>query len=295
MGVNVRNAGVWKGGIPYVRHSGAWKIPRSYVKRSGVWVPAYALQPLSRTLADLNLASGLRLCLDAGDTASYASGQSWLDTSGNGYDFFRGANGSAGGDDPTFVGTPGGLSSGQYWSFDGGDYFRYDTTNETWMQNIHKNNAKFTIAGYTYIGSLGVTATLVGTQSVAGGTGITYTKPSADTLRIDIANAGGNVLQEDSANSFVANSWNFHAVTIDEAAGTGSLFLNGAVTSFTSTYASPSTGTATATMEIAARGGGNTIVPASTRFAMLAAWESVALTQDQLTALFQATRDRYGI
>ena len=93
----------------------------------------------------LGLTGGLKLVLDAGDVSSYSSGQSWLDLSGNGYDFYLGDTSSSESSDPTFNGTPGNLSTSEYFAFDGGDYFIYDSANETWMQNIHKDNAKFTI------------------------------------------------------------------------------------------------------------------------------------------------------
>jgi len=105
-------------------------------------------KPTNVTLIDAittaGLTSGLQLALDAGDTNSYSgSGQSWLDTSGNGYDFFRGITGGANSDDPTFNGTSGGISINEYWSFDGDDFFIYDSANETWMNNLHKNNAQW--------------------------------------------------------------------------------------------------------------------------------------------------------
>ena len=95
------------------------------------------------------LTSGLRVVLDAG-SADAGSGQSWLDVSGNGVDFFRGADGNSSTDDPAYNGTLGNLSSSEYYSYDGGDFFTYDSTNESWMQDMHKDNAEFSIAMWLY-------------------------------------------------------------------------------------------------------------------------------------------------
>lgn len=85
----------------------------------------------------LNLTANLKLCLDAGDINSYpGSGTKWLDTSGNGYDFDFG-DGSTSSTYPTFNGSAGGLSASEYFSFDGDDYFSYDSANETWMNELH--------------------------------------------------------------------------------------------------------------------------------------------------------------
>ena len=52
--------------------------------------PTLARMPAITMLRRLGLTNGLKLCLDAGDANSYTSGEPWLDTSGNGYDFNRG-------------------------------------------------------------------------------------------------------------------------------------------------------------------------------------------------------------
>jgi len=100
--------------------------------------PAWNLEEIIR---GLSLDTNLKLCLDAGEGDSYTSGQSWLDLAGSGYDFFLGQDGSSDSTDPTFNGVANTMTSSEYWSFDGGDYFTYDTTNETWMENLHKAGA----------------------------------------------------------------------------------------------------------------------------------------------------------
>ena len=52
---------------------------------------------MKETLTLLGLTTNLKLCLDAGDLASVASGSQtkWLYVSGGGYDFFRGTDGTS--------------------------------------------------------------------------------------------------------------------------------------------------------------------------------------------------------
>ena len=107
---------------------------------------SYGHTELITTIRRCGLTTGLKLCLDKGDANSYASGQSWLDVSGNGYDFFLGATGGAEASDPTSNGTAGGRSPEEYWSFDGVQFFRLASANPTWVNNFHKDNAKFTLA-----------------------------------------------------------------------------------------------------------------------------------------------------
>lgn len=249
----------------------------------------------------LGLSTGLKLCLDAGDGASYASGQSWLDLSGNGYDFFRGADGSATATDPTFNGTAGRRSSGEYWSFDGGDYFTYDSANETWMQNIHKDNAKFTLATWLYVDSTtGAERSLAGLNGWNGGTGGTgigwQLNNSTNGIHVFCMNAGAFPLNSVSSLVPTANAWSFCAISLDEAVGSngGRHFLNGTSSLFTSTYTSPSAGNASNTMTIGANGGNN-IIDSGSRMASFMAWEGVALDGPQLQAIFQATRGKFGV
>ena len=112
---------------------------------------------------DLGLSTGLQLCLDAGDLASYpGSGQKWLDQAQR-YDFFLGATSGAAADDPTFNGVAGDLKDSTYWALDGTQFFRYDTTNETWMQNLHKNGATYTFVGWVWFGTLVSVVCIAGT------------------------------------------------------------------------------------------------------------------------------------
>lgn len=249
----------------------------------------------------LGLLNGLKLCLDAGDAGSYNSAvqtTKWLDTSGNGYDFYRGT--STGGDaaEPTFNGTAGKLSSSEYWSFDGGDYFLYDTTNETWMQNLHKDNAKFTVVSWIYPAGATSNAILGTASNLATNIGIThFVNTSNGTVGLQIRNgSGSNVINTADGTSITGGAWNFTGVSVDEAAGTGIIIANSEVNTFTSTYTSPSASNATYTMQLASSGNGATSPIRNTgRLAAVMVWESVTLTEGQLRAIHHATRWRFGV
>ncbi len=257
--------------------------------------PAPPQPTLSNIIRSLGLTGNLRLLLDATDAASYSSGQSWLDRSGNGYDFFRGANNTATTDDPTFNGTAG--TPQAYWSFDGGDFFRYDTSNETWMQNIHKDNAKYTFVAWIYAvtGSNNIVMGNNGGTS-GSGTGFHFGTPSTNNVTMRCANGvGTSALLKNSVATVTNAAWNFIAASVDEATATGYFQCNGAQETFSSTYLTPSAGSASFTTEIGARGNANSPMPNGSRIAMVAAWEGVALSQAQINSIFQATRGSFGV
>lgn len=250
---------------------------------------------LATIISRLGLTGGLKLCVDAADAASYLSGQSWLDTSGNGYDFFRGAGSGAGADDPTFNGTPGGLSASEFWSFDGGDYFRYDSASETWMNNLHKTGAKYSAFAWIYpvTGANNmVFGTNGNTSNTAGSIGVHFGSNSTNVLVWRVANGSGvTALAGDSTLTVTNATWQAVGASGDAAVGAGGLaiMLNGAFQTVSSTITSPSASNASFTMEIAARGNANSPAPSGSRLAMLAVWEGVALSQAQLTSIYNAT------
>lgn len=247
------------------------------------------------------LATNLKLVLDAGDAASYTSGASWLDLSGNGHDFFRGTTSGADATDPTFNGTAGRRSGGEYFQSDGGDLFQYDTTNESWMNNIHKDNAKATIALWFYSSAISVARGLIGTD--AGATANTgfdiFLTAAANSLRFRVHNGSGTAALDFNPGTtlIVQNTWNFCAVSIDEANATDGArtLINNLTATGAGTYTSPSASNATATMQLMAEG--NAALPASSgdRLAMVWMWEGRALALSELMALRDATRGRFSV
>lgn len=89
---------------------------------------------------------GPKLWLDVND---YASGQTWADRSGNGYDFYRGSGGSSDGADPTHnAGPP------AYWGFDGGDYFSpVAGYSGSLLRKIGRQDQAWTLEAWLYRGA----------------------------------------------------------------------------------------------------------------------------------------------
>lgn len=255
-----------------------------------------------RTLIDVitsaSLTTNLQLCLDAGDSGSYNAAvqtDKWLDRSGNGYDFYRGSGTGSDAADPTFNGAAGYPSS--FWSFDGGDYFTYDAANETWMQNLHKNSAAFSVVIFSYGASTSNLYFLgdVGTP----GTGMRMFKLAGIGPAIGVYNAGSNVLLKQAASDY-STGWHMQAWVIDEAAGAGGSFCYtdgaynqiGGSDTFDATYSSPSAGSATNTFQIASLGG--SVNMTGSDMACVAIWSS-ALTKANMDTIWAAMRVRFGI
>jgi len=261
---------------------------------------SYGQTELIHVIRRCGLTSGLKLCLDAGDAASYSSGQSWLDTSGNGYGFFRGATVGSEASDPTFNGTAGQRAATNYWSFDGGDYFRYDSANEAWMDNIHKDGAKFTFVIAFYSPSFVAGDALIATLGNSGAnTGFQFRTFATSQLILSVYSNGADLELASGELGLATNAWHLLGVSVDENAGASGGFFwadaSQAGSSFNPNYAAPSAGTATYKMEIGAFG--NAVAPLSnlSRIGMVAAWEGVALTVKQLNALYRGTRGRFGV
>ncbi len=248
-----------------------------------------------QVVASLGLLPNLKLCLDAGDLASYVSGQSWLDRSGGGYDFFLGADGSATATDPTFNGVPGRRSSGEYFSLDGGDYFTYDSASETWMDALHKDNAAFTLATWVNV---------TGDSDLVGSNGNTLTNSgirlqditSQGKIFFRVANATGvTALDITTGVLGTANSvWQFIVWSMDEATPGGHIRVNLTTTNLSSAYTAPSALAATFPLQLGADGNAGGKMAAGSAMALFMAW-SVSLSLAQTNSIFQATRGRFGV
>ncbi len=254
---------------------------------------------LFQILTDASLTTNLKVCLDAGDSASYSSGQSWLDRSGGGYDFFLGADGSATATDPTFNGSAGGRSASEYFSYDGGDYNRYDTTNEAWMQTLHKDAAVFSLVIMVY-GT--VAGRIWGTTGNALGAGVELGVLSAAAPRLVGYNASGVTIDKTATTIPGAGVWNMIGLSVNENGGNVSFhYLNGAYNqvsasnTFDASYASPATGNANFTMEIGACGNGQTPVASGTRIATVAIWQGTALSKANFDTIWAAHKTRFGL
>lgn len=256
-------------------------------------------ETMYESLSALGLTANLRLCLDAADFQSWpGSGQKWLDRSGGGYDFFRGADGSATTTDPTFNGSYGGLSSSEYWSFDGGDYFTYDTTNEAWMNALHKASAAFTIAAWVWGGGSGSNNIFATSQGNAAQVGVVFVaSTSTNSVGINVFNGTGVTSKSISFGGagYVANAWNFVCIRVDEAANSARILRNGSDSgALTATYTTPSSSASTFNAVIGAAGAGGSPLPNGSRLGSMMIWDR-ALSQAEMLNLFNRTRSRFGV
>jgi hypothetical protein len=257
---------------------------------------SYLGQDAFEIVTALSETTSLQFCLDAGDATSYTSGQVWNDLSGNTQHFDRGGGPAANTDDPTFNGVAGTLSSAEYFSFDGGDKFEYDTSNETWMVNVHKDNAAFTFVFWFYLGTTGSQALVGTTEAAGGGVGFRLRNNASDRMSLQVRNDTTTMIDRSGTLTANLGAWNFIAVSLDEAAGASGLLYqsNGSQETFSSTYTSPSTAAAASTLQLGANGAAGSPILANGRLAMVCAW-SRALSAGSLNSFFEATRTRFGI
>lgn len=241
----------------------------------------------------LSLTTNLKLALDSGDAASYSSGQKWLDRSGGGYDFFLGVDGSTDTTDPTFNGVSGRNSDLEYWSFDGGDLFRYDSANETWMNAMHKDSALVSWAAWIYFKSGSGALPLFGTLG-SSSIGVSLSIPT--TQQNFIESNGVTAVSVADNTTVRTNGWEFIGGALNEAANTITFVTGGTSTTKACTYISPSAAAATYTMEIGATGNATApLIGAGHRFGTLAIWQGTALTSANLVALYNITRQRFNL
>ncbi len=242
---------------------------------------------------------GLVLHLDAGDASSWDDGvdsQRWRDLAGSGYDFFLGADGSASSDDPSFNGTVGNKSASEYFAIESGDFFTYDSANESWMNDLHKNNAAFTLEVWLYASSSG-DKQLFGSGATGNEPGILWWIQNAVARLYVFNNSGVALNQTASGDSTPNNQWFQLALTMDEAAGAGGLkwYRNGASadSSDDATITSPSTDNSPNTIKMHQRPSGATS-PNGTRQAIFRAYTR-ALTAAEINQNWEANRHRFGL
>jgi hypothetical protein len=250
-------------------------------------------------LTSLSLTTNLKLCLDAGDSSSYSSGQSWLDRSGNGYDFYLGADGSATGTDPTFNGAAGGQSAAEYFSFDGGDYFTYDTSNESWMNALHQSSPAWTWLGWVYIPSGSATVGLFGTASSASEVGVAFSyNQSTDKFTLNIYNGSGSAAYSGTTDAFSlpASQWVMSAVSVIP---TGTATIRAYTASGTKSDApvgflsGASASAASRTMRL----GHDTAqaLPNGARMNSVVVKQGATLSATAISNIFAATRGKFGV
>lgn len=244
------------------------------------------------------LLSGLKVCVDAGDDASFASGQVWSDVSGQSNHFNLGTTNGVDATDPTFTGTAGRRSSGEYFALDGGDYFTLESgTNPAVLRDMHKAAARGTIIAMVWPGSFAANQGIIGTSGAATvNHGFEIRIPTSGKPNLVTRSAGGVPINKSSTAVLTVTAWNFVGMSFTEAGGaTASAWqVNSATEAFNGAATSPSATDATYATQIGASGNGATIMQASSRVAFVAVWD-VAVGAGALSALFDAVRGRYSL
>jgi hypothetical protein len=249
-------------------------------------------------IQSLSLSSGLKLCLDVADPASYpGSGQVWADLSGQAVNFNRGATSTPAADDPTFNGAAGIYSANTYWSFNGSQIFTLIAgSNPSWLEPFHKNGAT-----WSYLSILLLTAS--GAGGICGNTANStaigmFIQPNNFKNRIRVQNGVGISLEVESVAAMTTDVWAIIGGSVNENGGaTAGIFMtNGTVETFNPSYTSPSASNASALLEVSGTGGAGTsgTLPIGTRLACLALWDT-ALSSANLSALYTASRTRFGV
>jgi len=122
-------------------------------------------------------------------------------------------------------------------------------------------------------------------------------------MRLKIGNGVTVIVDVEADNWPTTSAWNMVALTIDEAAGVGGSFhyLNGAYNqvsssnTFDGSYASPSASSAVNTKVIGGTGGGGFPLNSGARVASFAVIEGGILSKEQLDAIWNESRVRFGV
>lgn len=271
------------GNAPQLAYGWSTKRMRKPIVRNGAFDIAQGL----------GLTTNLKLCLDPTSSASYSGGQTWTDLSSSGTNFYRGTTNGAEASDPTY-------NSGGYFSCDGGDFFTYTGTNRpAWMNNVHKDNARFTIAMWLYVhsGSSGTSLGLIGNTNSTLGFFLGQT--SSNYLMLNVFNNGGTAkTMSNSSMTVTHNQWALYSASLDEAVGASGAFLgvNDTYFNYNSTYTSPSALDGTDVLTIGKRHVGyGTHLANGSRIGIVYFWEGSRLTTANITSLFNKTKTRYGL
>lgn len=239
-----------------------------------------------------------QFAMDAADAQSVisASTQKWLDLSGNGQDFFVGASLSATASDPTQVGAIGSRSKDTYWQFDGDDYLAYDTSLETWMNNVHKAAGKFSGFAWMWFGAENVAQGIMGDQGgVTSNLGFNFYRSGTNKLSFRTGNGTAAAISQSTALSVPGGQWTFCGVSFSEAVGASGLVfqIDGTQEVLSSAASSPSASAAGQNMKIGGFGNASNLLAAGSRMSMAVGTDAV-WSAAELMAIYNATKARYA-
>lgn len=254
----------------------------------------------------VGLTPGLKLCLDAGHEASLpAASASWLDLSGGGYDFWRGSAAGADANDPTINGTAGRRSSAEFLSSNGDDWLDYDTTNETWMNNLHKPTGMGGVAAWVFVpagawaSGVAFLSTATAVPSTQHGM-VTGLRTADKRLILEVYNASGSFVHSSNFGSTepTEGAWNFYGISWDfSLAGVNNVTVL-ANSTRRSVISMPPTGSysssnASQKMRIGTQHTGAGMGSGSA-LSQHAVWEGARPSLESFDALFNLTRSKYG-
>jgi len=259
-----------------------------------------AIKTLKYFIDQEGIGGNLALCYDFAAEDTYpGSGQSIFDLTTGDIDSYLGATGSADGDEPTFNGSAGGLSSSECLSVDGGDFTRLISANPTAIENLHKNNADFTIMAIWYHKTVG--ANNVGIFGSDGGSaakiGIRWWFAGAEKPRFTVSASGSFAIDaEATGTALTNNAWHIMFLSYDEASSSGFQVVNeSSVHTISAAYSTPSASAASHKAELFASGNAALKALTGTRMAGFALWtESLTDAEcDSLSAAINAERSYY--
>lgn len=255
---------------------------RKPIVRGGAW----------EAVQSLGLTTNLKICLDPKNSTSYSGGQTWSDLSGNSGDFYRGATSGAEGSDPTY-------DSNGYFTSDGGDFFTYTAGGRpAWMNNVHKDNARFTIAMWLYVTSAGAGSSLGFIGNSNSVNGFFLGQASGNNVLFIVFHGSGQAKSLTGPVNVPHNQWALFSVSLDEAVGASgaSVGVNDQFLNNNSTYTSPSAVNGTETLAIGKRHSAyGTNLSSGSRYGMVFFWEGSRLTNTNITNLYNATKGTYGL
>lgn len=217
--------------------------------------------------------------LDAGDSSSYSSGQTWSNlviaptytgASQTDYDFYLGATSGSESSDPTHNGTPGNKSSSEYFNPASGEFFTIAAGNDGFINSLHKNSAKFTLMFALKTKTTFSTLRLPLFSTIADADGDSTTSAiDADLigisffiynrrLQFQVGNGSGTralVVSGDATTDLSANTTHIIGMSVDEAAGIVRFYNNQSTVEYSSApYSSPSSSAATYSAHICSEG-----------------------------------------
>ena len=252
-------------------------------------------------IVDAGLTSGLVCCLDAGSIISNpGSGDVWIDLSPAGNDFNASGTG-----EPEPIGTPGGLSSSEYFETDGTNYFQAATIPQS-IKDCHKEGAQFTFLLWIYNPGMPSNRGYVTTINGSVVNGVSWRTAATNSHMLEVEKlSGGHCLVKGPAGTTTPTSqWNLCGLSIDENAGAagGFFYLNGAYIQVSSSdtwdpsYSSPSSTDATGWQIGVWSQTGSGPLASGGRLGGLFCWAGeTPLTKANCDTIWDATKGRWGL